>query len=106
MLSANEVVTDKTNHSLLRHAVNVQTASGFMVNKKFAPTLYANFKEGAEKLEEAYNAGIKDFGQYCVDQYWKQLQPGSNWYIFFPKLGKQRKSVSDIAGGIVDYGCG
>jgi hypothetical protein len=38
-----------------------------------------------------------------VDQYWKRLQPQSNWYIFEPKLGKQRASFSDIEDTAVDY---
>jgi len=105
MLSANEVRTDEMDRSWLRRVINVQTASGFMVNRSFAPTLLDNFREGATQLEAGYDRGEPDAPQYAVDQYWKKLQPDSEWYMFYPKLGKQRASNSDIQGGQwVDYG--
>ena len=70
-----------------------------MVSKSFAPTLLSNFKEGCRLLQET---SIDQ--QYAVDQYWKNLQPISKWYVFNPKLGIQRKSYSDIQNGIVEYG--
>jgi GR25 family glycosyltransferase involved in LPS biosynthesis len=104
MLSANEVRTDKTDRSILRRVINVQTASGYMVHKDFAPTLLENFVEGANLLEQGYNEGKPDAAQYAVDQYWKKLQPDNEWFMIYPKLGKQRASMSDIVGGKVDYG--
>jgi GR25 family glycosyltransferase involved in LPS biosynthesis len=89
------------------------TTSGYMLSKKFAPVLLENFKEGAIKLEESYERkkkeGKKDpndyayDGQYAIDQHWVSLQEPNNWYIFNPKLGKQRNSYSDIMGGNVKY---
>ena len=79
---------------------NTQTASGYMVSKQFAPTLLQNFKDGCKLLEQDYN----NHGTHAIDQYWKRLQPISNWFVFDPKLGMQRESFSDIQGGIVDYG--
>jgi GR25 family glycosyltransferase involved in LPS biosynthesis len=102
MLSGNEVITDETDFTLLRRAINVQTTSGFMVHKKFANRLCDNFREGARLLEEGYERGKPEPYTYAVDQYWKKLQPDSKWYIFYPKLGKQRSSVSDIQGGYIE----
>lgn len=102
MVSANEVYTDESDYSLLRRVINVQTASGYMVNQRFAPTLLANFKEGTQQLEDGYAKGDPNAGTYAVDQYWKRLQPDSEWYMFYPKLGKQRSSMSDIQGGYVE----
>ena len=104
MLSANEVQTDPMDKSWLRRVINVQTASGYMVSRPFAPTLLENFRQGARELEAGYDRGSPDAPQYAVDQYWKRLQPETNWYMFYPKLGKQRSSFSDIVGGNVDYG--
>lgn len=85
---------------------DAQTASGYMVNKYFATTLMQNYVEGTKAIEKSYEGGKSDVlqGPFCVDQYWKRLQPQSNWYMFSPKLGVQRKSHSDIQGGVVDYG--
>jgi len=104
MLSANEYNVKDTPHDFIKRVLDAQTTSGYMVNKSFAPILLENFIEGARLLEESYNDGRPNGEEYCVDQYWKRLQLPNNWYMFFPKLGKQRESFSDIQGGVMDYG--
>lgn len=106
MLSANEVDVRSTEHPHLKKVNDAQTTSGYMVNKYFATTLLQNYVEGSKLIEKSYEGGKSDAlqGPFCVDQYWKRLQPQSNWYIFSPKLGVQRESHSDIQGGVVDYG--
>lgn len=103
MLSSNEIESKNTNYDFVKKITNSQTASGYMVNKNFASELLENFKEGAELLERSYDIGKPNGPEYCVDQYWKRLQPYNDWYMFFPKLGKQRKSFSDIQGVVIDY---
>ena len=103
MLSGNEVITDETDFTLLRRAINVQTTSGYMVHKKFANRLCDNFREGAKLLQESIERGEPKCGLYCVDMYWMQLQEESNWFIFYPKLGKQADSYSDIVKQNVSY---
>jgi len=99
MLSSNDLVNPKdTEYNFLKKTLNSQTASGYIVNKNFARILLNNFKNGASLLEKKYEN--KD---YCVDQYWKSLQPDRDWYVFNPKLGKQRESYSDIERKMVDY---
>jgi len=84
---------------------NTATTSGYMVSKKYAKILLANFKEGCKLLEQSYKQGKPDLNNqpYAIDQYWKKLQSQDEWIIFEPKLGKQRKSYSDIMKGEVDY---
>jgi GR25 family glycosyltransferase involved in LPS biosynthesis len=103
MLSANTIENKQTKYDFVKKVISSQTASGYMVNQKFAKTLLTNFEEGVKMLKTKKNKEDPERGQYCVDQYWKKLQPKSNWYEFNPKLGKQRKSHSDIQGGMVDY---
>jgi GR25 family glycosyltransferase involved in LPS biosynthesis len=102
MLSANVMAAEPSSHSGLLSALDVQTASGYMVSKQFAEKLRNNFIEGSLLLEQSFS-GRQYNGVYAVDQYWKRLQPQSNWYIFEPKLGKQRASFSDIEDTAVDY---
>ena len=107
MLSANEVDTVATpKYKLLKKVNEAQTASGYIVNKHYAPILLQNYREGAKLIEKSYEGGKSDTlqGPFCVDQYWKRLQPQSNWFVFSPKLGAQRESHSDIQGGVVNYG--
>ena len=106
MLSANEVQTDATEHTYLKKVIDAQTASGYMVSKYFAPILLQNYREGVKLIGDSYQGGKSDKiqGPFCIDQYWKRLQPQSKWYMFSPKLGVQRESHSDIQGGVVNYG--
>lgn len=99
MLSSNDMVTpEDTEYNFLKKTINSQTTSGYIVNKNFAKEILQNFKEGLILLENNH-----DNKGYVLDQHWKSLQPDSNWYTFNPKLGKQRKSYSDINYEVVDY---
>jgi len=106
MLSANEIDVQPTEHTYLKKVNDAQTTSGYMVTKYFAPILMHNYRDGVKLIEQSYKIGKSDAlqGPFCVDQYWKRLQPQSNWYVFSPKLGVQHESHSDIQGGVVDYG--
>jgi hypothetical protein len=92
MLSADEVDAKPTQHKYLKKAFDVQNASGYMVNKFYAHTLLQNYQDGAKTIERSYDGGKSNElqGPFCIDQYWKRLQPQSNWYVFSPKLGGQR----------------
>jgi GR25 family glycosyltransferase involved in LPS biosynthesis len=85
---------------------NTQTTSGYMVSKAYATILLENMKEGCRLLEKSYQEGKtnKHNQPYAIDQYWKKLQSKDKWFMFFPKMGKQRESYSDIMKGIVDPG--
>jgi NADH:ubiquinone oxidoreductase subunit 3 (subunit A) len=100
VIQSEEIPNTKTVLKLLEG----QTTSGYMVSKTYCPTLLANYQEGATLIENSYKEkgkGVEIQHAYCVDQYWKRLQPAGNWYVFNPKLGKQRDSFSDIMGGNV-----
>ena len=100
VIQSEEIPDTKTVHKLLEG----QTTSGYMVSKTYCPTLLANYQEGATLIEKSYQEkgkGVEIQHAFCVDQYWKRLQPIGNWYVFNPKLGKQRDSFSDIMGGNV-----
>ena len=99
MLSGLILKSETSEYKFLNKVINGQTASGYIVSKAFAPVLLQNYIEGAELLEKDYSK----YDAYALDQYWKKLQPANNWYIFYPKLGKQRASFSNIEGKTVNY---
>ena len=103
MLSCSSGKTEPTTNPLILKLYEGQTTSGYMVSKPFSKTLLQNFQEGSKLIEQSYLRGKGDSIQhdFCIDQYWKHLQPVSNWFVFEPKLGKQRDSFSDIQGGFV-----
>ena len=88
----------------LRKVLDAQTTSGYMVTRAFAPRLLQNLKEGVARLEQHYaRTGTKKH-EYCLDIYWKHLQPTANWYVFTPKLGYQMEGYSDIELKRTKYG--
>jgi GR25 family glycosyltransferase involved in LPS biosynthesis len=102
MLSANDNKINPSKYAGLSKAMDVQTTAGYMVSSEFAKQLLDNFIAGSILLEKSYSN--KNYtSAYAIDQYWKKLQPNSNWYIFNPKLGKQRESYSDIEQRSVNY---
>lgn len=98
MLSSN-TISDSHFSDNFKKCISSQTASGYMVSKKFAPTLLQNFKESESNLSAGH-----DYCIYALDQYWKKLQPHSNWFICNPKVGYQMESYSDISKFVVNHG--
>jgi glycosyl transferase family 25 len=100
MLAGSIYKYDNTKHNTLLKVNDGQTASGYLLSKKFAQTLLDNFIEG-EKLLSSHNRDY--YSSYAIDQYWKKLQPTNNWFITYPILGKQIESYSDIEKVYVNY---
>ena len=75
------------------------TTAGYMVSKHFAPILLQNFRDSAA-LSQCVGYQTHD---YCLDQYWKRLQPITEWYTLSPRIGKQIDNYSDIERKVVQY---
>jgi GR25 family glycosyltransferase involved in LPS biosynthesis len=89
-----------TNIEGIGKVMNIQTTSGYCITKTFAPILLQNFKEGCALKERNTNSH-----EYCLDQYWKRIQPAARWYAFVPAIGHQRPGYSDIEKKAVNYDC-
>jgi glycosyl transferase family 25 len=108
MLAHNTYEYENSNHKIQYNDNNIeiikildsQTASGYVVNKKYIDTLLNN-------LKNSYNSYKKDNiwkgSQYANDQSWKTLQKKDNWFATMPRIGFQRASYSDIQNGFVNY---
>jgi len=99
MLSSN-TISESPFSDKFKKCNDAQTASGYMIHKKFAPTLLENFKESNSRLNSGHS-----YETYAIDQYWKKLQPHSKWFISHPKVGYQMESYSDISKFVVNHGC-
>ena len=104
MLAANVLRSEETEHTFLRKVDDAQTTAGYCVSKAYGRTLLANFKEGAAKLKEGFETDGKKEPRFCLDIFWKSLQPTAKWYVVNPKMGIQRDSYSDIEERSVRYG--
>jgi GR25 family glycosyltransferase involved in LPS biosynthesis len=100
MLSYNLVQSTPHDETFLR-VQEVQTTSGYIVHSRFYDTLIARWEEGTRLFKE----NPKVDWIYILDQYWKALQPGAEWYAFKQRIGQQRAGFSDLAGQFVEYRC-
>lgn len=101
MVSANICECENTNDAFVKKIISAQTTSGYCVNKRYAPILLQNFKDGYKLLEEA-GIQVHDF---CIDIFWKQIQREHKWFCTYPVIGEQMESYSDIEKKITYYRC-
>ncbi len=87
-------------HGLLWKVIDAQTASGYIVHKRFYDKLIQLYERTLPKLEQT-----ELWDTFANDQIWKTLQPKSAWYAFKTRIGKQRESFSDNTGRMENYGC-
>jgi glycosyl transferase family 25 len=78
---------------------NVQTTTGYIVQKHYYDKLINNFKDGLQMLiREPHNKKV-----YSIDIHWKHLQTQDNWFITVPLTVNQYYDYSDIEEKVVDY---
>ena len=94
-----------TKYDFLKKITFTYTASGYMIRKSFATILFECFKECLFLCLEEEKITNHNTERYCIDVYWMKLMKMYNFYCFYPRMGKQRESYSDILNKIVDYKC-
>jgi len=98
-LRSNVIVDRASPHAMLRRIVNAQTASAYIVSKHYAPKHLTAYIKSASLLNQF--GCNKDL--FAIDRFTMALQPFDKWFVFHPKLGKQRKDFSDIEQLTVDH---
>ena len=107
LLASNVAVpTESTSHPNVFRVINSQTASAYIVSRRYAPILIKEFFESAYLLSDTFrrfkNRSANMF--YASDIIWKTLQLKDRYYAFLPPLAIQRDSFSEIENRMVSYG--
>lgn len=97
LLAGNRFITKRIKGDVFR-ATDSQTASGYLVSKKYYKTLLDNFEKGLEQFITSRNPG-----RHAIDMYWKTLQKKEPWFITVPPIGFQYANYSDIEKRNVNY---
>jgi len=92
--------TEPTSSPHIQRILCAQTASGYILNRDYLPTLLHNFQESCENLEKN---GKSSWG--CLDMHWKRLQPKGKWFAYHTRIGYQYESYSDIEKYVANYKC-
>ena len=101
MLSYNIIKSEPSEkYPFLHKVLEVQTASGYIINEKMYNKLIELYEWAMPLLESTKQHWI-----YANDQIWKKLQPSANWYLFTTRIGKQRPSYSDNGEAWCELNC-
>ena len=94
-----------TKYDFIKRVLFTYTASGYMIRRDFAPIILQNFKECLRLCIEEEAITKRNTETYCIDVYWRKLIKEYEFYCFYPRLGRQMESYSDILRKVVDYKC-
>jgi ribulose bisphosphate carboxylase small subunit len=103
MLAYNMLEATKTSYSYLLQVQTSFTASGYIITRDYAPTLIQNLKEALEKHTQYIKEHNRKGNEYCNDVYWMKLMKQDRWYCFYPAVGTQAPSYSDLEKQYVSY---
>lgn len=103
MCAYNNLECDSGPAEFLKKVKASFTSSGYLITKSFAPILLQNLYEAAKLCDEKENETLVKADEFCIDVYWTKLMPISKWYCFFPRIGKQSASYSDVQGHYTEY---
>jgi GR25 family glycosyltransferase involved in LPS biosynthesis len=101
--SYNELLSEETDIPFLRKVNHSFTASGYILTREFAKVLKEHWEKGIQLLLEEETMTHTKCNRYMNDVYWMELMPTANWYCFYPRLGVQRGSFSDLQMQYTDY---
>jgi glycosyl transferase family 25 len=90
--------TESAEYPFLLRALDVQTASGYIVNQHYYDKLINLLEYAAPLLEQT-----EEHWNYANDQVWKQYQPHDKWYCTKTRIGRQRSGYSDNCERFCDY---
>jgi glycosyl transferase family 25 len=100
MLSYNLIECGKATYGLFGRVIEAQTASGYLVSKRYIPVLIHLYEWAIPLLESTGQHWV-----YANDQIWKPLQRRDRWYYFLRRLGKQSDGWSDNSEQWQSYNC-
>jgi len=96
LCSYNLLKSEETDVDFLHKVFHSYTSSGYLITSEFAPKLLENFKEAIQNIIRIEEVTKHKCNEFCLDVHWAKLMPNSEWFTFYPKIGKQRESFSDI----------
>lgn len=103
LCSYNQLEASDTEHTFLKRVRSSMTASSYLVTREYAPTLRACLVEGLHLAVQEEEQTRMKTSQYMNDVYWMKLMKQDTWLCYYPRLGKQRPSYSDLQRHFTEY---
>jgi len=98
MISYNLLKKIDSEYDFLWKSLDVQTASGYIINSNYFDKLIDLYEWAMPLLQQT-----KAHWLYANDAVWKKYQPNDNWFCFKTRIGKQRPSWSDNSDSFAEY---
>jgi len=80
----------------LKRIHSAYTTSSYLITKEYASKLFQFLKDLPRLALEEEAITMRKTHQYTLDVYWCNLMAEDTWYCFYPRIGKQEMSYSDI----------
>ena len=91
-------------NNIIDKCLEIQTTGWYIVKQHYYDKLINVFSESVNNMKELSKKGSDiDYETWAIDQNWKKLQPGDNWFKFKHNLGFQIEDYSDIVKENVNY---
>jgi len=105
LLAGTSTVPYAENPPGVARVVESQSASGYLLQRRYVPLVLQCFSQSIVMLERFKGSPPREIWtiRFAIDQAWKQLQRVDRWFIMTPPIGHQRPSFSDIEQKNVDY---
>lgn len=84
------------NAVFLKKLLSTFTTSSYLTTREYARVLYQNYKEAFYLAQTEEMITHKKTHRFSLDVYWCNLMPEARWFCFYPRIGKQSESFSDI----------
>lgn len=101
--NAETVVDGPYEAPFLKRVHQSMTASAYLVTREYAPKLHTCFLEAFYLAQMEEMVTNQKTHNYTLDVYWHRLMKQDRWYCFYPRIGTQFESFSDIQGHMTNY---
>ena len=85
----------------VKKVIHCQSTIAYAIQKHFIDKLLEVFNESANMLLQIPQ--YCEPCQHCIDVNWLKLQKESNWYTFYPILGREYPKYSDVQNKFLDH---
>jgi len=96
MLSYNELKSEVTDVPFLHKVFNSYTTSSYIITKTFAKILKEHWEKSVRLLLQEEEITRQKCNKYMLDITWAELMQIHKWFCYYPRLGIQRPSFSDL----------
>jgi hypothetical protein len=107
MATYNMLESENGPQPYLKRVLHSFSTPNYLITREFALKLLATWEAAMARIIEKQPRPVLEekMEECCTDIAWMPLMKESKWYCFYPRIGKQRDSFSDIQGHYTTYEC-